>query len=105
MVLDDKVIAEIVKRVVAAAKPTRVILFGSFARGDADEGSDIDLLVIMEEVKSRIDAAVTVRRALDGVSYPFDIVVTTERDFERYRRVPGVLYDEAATEGVTLYAS
>ena len=39
-----------VERIVVAVKPSKVILFGSYARGDADEGSDLDLMVAERDV-------------------------------------------------------
>jgi HEPN domain/Nucleotidyltransferase domain len=46
---DDPVLAEIVRRLVVAYHPQRVYLFGSQARGDADEDSDYDLMVIVPD--------------------------------------------------------
>jgi predicted nucleotidyltransferase len=42
----------------------RVILFGSYARGDADANSDVDLCVVAHGVSSQHRAAVTLRRAV-----------------------------------------
>jgi predicted nucleotidyltransferase len=39
-------LAEIIRRVRAADDPDQIILFGSYARGDFDSDSDLDLLVI-----------------------------------------------------------
>jgi uncharacterized protein len=40
--VDELTLQQVVKRVVATARPSRIILFGSCGRGDADEGSDLD---------------------------------------------------------------
>ena len=53
---DDKTIQSAVDRLVAAVtSPSQVILFGSYARGTADEGSDLDLLVIEREIPDKAD--------------------------------------------------
>lgn len=41
----SKILAEIVRRIVAAAHPLRIMLFGSAARGETGSNSDFDLLV------------------------------------------------------------
>lgn len=56
------IIDEMTKRIVENFSPIRVILFGSQARGDADRGSDIDMLVIMENGVDKADTAVAIRR-------------------------------------------
>ena len=51
MMLTASMINDAVGRVVAvAAAPTKVILFGSYARGDADEDSDLDLIVVEKDL-------------------------------------------------------
>ena len=48
--IDEQTMKQVVERFVAAARPRRVILFGSYGRGDADAGSDLDIMVIEPEV-------------------------------------------------------
>ena len=43
-------IQQAVERLVAASNPSKVILFGSYARWDATEDSDLDLMVIEQEL-------------------------------------------------------
>ena len=53
--ISEKTIQEAVERLVAAANPNKIILFGSYARGDATEDSDLDLMVIAHEVPNAGD--------------------------------------------------
>ena len=65
--LDDKTIQSAVARLVAAATSlSQVILFGSYARGTADEGSDLDLLVIEREIPNKADEYTAPRRRKDA---------------------------------------
>ena len=57
-------IERMTERIVKNFDPQKVILFGSQARGDASEGSDIDLLVVMPLVTDRQQLALNIRRAL-----------------------------------------
>jgi predicted nucleotidyltransferase len=83
----------------AAPAPARVILFGSRARGDADEGSDSDFLVIEREVDDRLAEAVRLRRALRGFGVPVDVIVMDEKLVERRSKVRGTMVDRALREG------
>jgi len=83
----------------AAAAPAKVILFGSRARGDADEGSDFDFLVIEHEVDDRLAEAVKLRRALRGFGVPVDVIVMDEALVQRRSKVRGTMVDRALREG------
>ncbi len=83
----------------AASAPAKVILFGSRARGDADEGSDFDFLVIEHEVDDRLAEAVRLRRALRGFGVPVDVVVMDEALVQRRSKVRGTMVDRALREG------
>jgi predicted nucleotidyltransferase len=97
-------IDEMVHRIAERFSPERIILFGSYARGDAREDSDIDLLVLFPEVDNPHARAAEVYTALIGCStMPKDIVVSTTARFERYRNVVNTVYWPAAREGRVLY--
>lgn len=83
----------------AASAPAKVILFGSRARGDADDGSDFDFLVIEREVGDRLAEAVKLRRALRGSGFPVDVIVMDEALAERRSKVRGTMVDRALREG------
>jgi predicted nucleotidyltransferase len=83
----------------AASAPAKVILFGSHARGDADEGSDLDFLVIEREVPDRLAEAVKLRRALRGLGAPIDVIVMDEALVKRRAKVKGTMVDRALREG------
>ncbi|HEY4915691.1 MAG TPA: nucleotidyltransferase domain-containing protein [Solirubrobacteraceae bacterium] len=83
----------------AASAPARVILFGSHARGDADEGSDFDFLVIECDVPDRAAEAVRLRRALKDFHVPVDVIVMDEALAERRSKVKGTMVDRALREG------
>ena len=65
------IIHQAVVRLAADPLPQRIILFGSQARGDADAGSDIDLLVIETEVPNRAAEMVRLRRLLSPLPAAF----------------------------------
>ncbi len=104
MVDAKSAIDEIVSRIARRFSPERIILFGSHARGDAREDSDVDLLVLFADVRDPRACAAEVYAALIGCSaLPKDIVVSTTARFERYRDVVNTVYWPASREGKILY--
>ena len=67
---------EAVRRLVAAFAPEKIVVFGSFARGEARPGSDLDLLLVLPVVQNRFRAAGRALAALGG-DLPVDVVVVT----------------------------
>lgn len=102
--LDIHTIQKAVQRAVAAAQaPSRVILFGSYARGDADEGSDVDLMVIERRLDNKGEEMVKLSRAIGWIGKGVDVLVYSEDDFLRRSVVPGTAPYWAATEGKVMY--
>jgi len=104
---NDIILAEIVRRLIQDFHPTRVFLFGSRARGDEKEGSDYDLLVVLENITGpafRL-AQMAHRHTLQGISVPVDIVMISESQFEAKKTVIGTLPEAAIHEGKELYAA
>ncbi len=95
-----QVIEEIGARLARAAPPkSRVLLFGSHARGTADDGSDFDVLVIEPTVESPISEAIRLRRELRSLGVPIDVVVMDEAKAKRRASVRGTMVERALREG------
>jgi predicted nucleotidyltransferase len=97
-------IARIVKRIVKEFDPEQIILFGSQARGDAGPDSDVDLLVVMEVVGSKLEKCLEIRGALHDFFMPLDIIVTSPEEFAWRKDVVGTIEWPASKEGRVLYA-
>jgi predicted nucleotidyltransferase len=94
---------EITRRIVAAANPVKVILFGSRARGMTHPGSDVDLLVIERDPVSAHQEAIRLRRLRRDLEIPVDIIVVGQSFAERYGDIPGSVLYPALCEGTVLY--
>ena len=88
-VTDQAVVDTMVERIVARFQPARNLLFGARARGTDNRWSDVDLLVVMDEVEDKRRAAVEMGRALGDLSVSKDIVVTTHEEIARRGNVVG----------------
>lgn len=82
--ITDELIDEAAGLLLAAATPpARVILFGSRARGDHDERSDVDFLVVEDAPRPRRAEIVRLQRALSPLRIPADVVVVSRAEASR----------------------
>jgi predicted nucleotidyltransferase len=101
----NEVLRIAIKRLAEQFHPERIILFGSHARGTADEHSDVDFLVITELAvrENRLHMMTEMDLALGGLGIAKDIVVLTPDEFEEDKDIPGTIARYAAKEGRLLY--
>jgi len=99
----DDIVRDTIGRILAVVSPKQVFLFGSAARGDLHENSDIDLLVVVPRGTHRRKTAQLIYRNLVGLAFGADIVVVTEEDVEKYRDAEGWVIQEALAEGRLVY--
>ena len=103
MGISDTLEKELVQRILTAAKPDRIILFGSAAVSKMNPGSDIDLLVIEEEPGNTRHESVRIRRMLDGIGYPIDVIVMSARRFDETKNIFGGIAYPAHKYGRVIY--
>lgn len=101
MGIDESLTAEIVRRVLTVAKPDRIILFGSAAKGQMTR--DSDLLVVEPAPKNTRNESVRIRRAVGDVGYPVDVAVIARERFEETKSVIGGIAYPAQKYGRLIY--
>lgn len=101
--LPEQTIQGAVERIVAAANPTRVILFGSYGRGEANEDSDLDLMVVEAAVVNRAREMVRLRDAVGHMDIGVDVLVYSEAEFEERRQWLSSVVRWAVEEGKVMY--
>jgi predicted nucleotidyltransferase len=95
-------IRNVTRQIVQQFHPQKVILFGSYAYGQATRDSDVDLLVVMDTDESPLHMAAKIAAAIEH-PFPLDIVVRTPVEFASAVHRKGVFATEVATKGITLY--
>lgn len=100
---DRKLLDEIVETVVATAKPVRVILFGSAARSEMTENSDIDLMVVTSPGTDNTATECEIHTRLPRNAMPVDVIALTTREVELNRNATQSKAGRAIREGKVLY--
>ena len=78
----EQKIKEISDKIIHEYKPEKIILFGSWAWGEPHEDSDIDLLVILESNKPRLERKREILDAIRPSDIPVDLIVHTPYELE-----------------------
>jgi predicted nucleotidyltransferase len=105
VMVSREIIQEATKRLIENFDPERIILFGSYARGTADEHSDVDFMVLTRRAgkQNRLRMMTEMDEALGGLGIAKDIVVLTPEEFEIDKDIPGTIARYASKEGKLLY--
>lgn len=107
--ISDNMIDRITQRIVHEVHPQRILLFGSWARGQANQNSDIDLLVVEREpfgpARSRRQEAARIWRCLSEFRIPKDILVYSVSELSHWKDSSHHVIGMALREGKVLYES
>jgi predicted nucleotidyltransferase len=99
---DPAIIAELVKSVVRAAQPEKIVLFGSAARGEMGPNSDYDVLVIKRGKFNKHRLTVAIYHEFSGGA-AVDIILATPEEIDRYGDAHCLVYYPALREGKVIY--
>ncbi len=83
-------------------KPTRIVMFGSYAYGKPTPDSDVDLLVVMPCKGRPLDAALAVRRTVEA-DFPLDLIVRTPAEMRKRLSLGDFFLREVMDKGIVLY--
>ena len=103
--ISDETLSQVKDRLVNGFHPEKIILFGSQARGTADDRSDVDILVVCSFEGKRRHLMLEMDRALRGLRLARDIMILTPEEFELDCHIPGTIARPAWKEGKVLYES
>ncbi len=98
-------IQNIVDQICRLVHPEKIILFGSAARGESRDGSDIDLLIVVPEGTPKRPTAQFLYRELSNIRVPYDLLVATAGEMEKHKDNIGLIYKTIIEEGKVIYAA
>jgi uncharacterized protein len=102
--ISQRTIRAMARKIGQEFHPRQVVLFGSYARGEATEDSDVDLLVVMDQVGPRGRRTAPIRLMLaEEYVLPVDIVVQSDDAVQKWKDVPGSFTQRVFQEGIVLY--
>ncbi|MBN1661098.1 MAG: nucleotidyltransferase domain-containing protein [Anaerolineae bacterium] len=101
--IDQALIEHLVKTIATRLQPERIVLFGSWAWGEPDEHSDIDILVIKHSSLRRDKRAREVSDLFASRTFPLDVLVYTPAEVERLRKMRGSFVRFILENGRILY--
>ena len=102
--LQNEIIRQAIDRIVgAASQPSKIILFGSYARGDAGEHSDLDIMVIEPVVEDRAQEMLRLQESIGWIGVDVDVLVYSEAEFEQRRNWCSTPVYWALREGQVMY--
>lgn len=99
----EAILQRAVKALVAAVDPEQIILFGSAARGEFGEDSDLDFLVVVDERKLDKAAQLRAIHSLRGLGVPKDVFFSFPERFEARKNLIGTIEEPAHREGRVIY--
>ena len=99
---EDK-IRQVTKKIVKQFQPEKIILFGSYAWGEPNQDSDVDLFVVKETENTR-DLAREINRAIFPRPFPMDLIVYRPKQLEKRKRMGDLFINEVLNKGKVLYA-
>jgi predicted nucleotidyltransferase len=102
--IPQKAIDQVVEQVVEKFKPQKIILFGSYARGNPRPESDVDLLVVMKTSNKKSKQSLEIRRHL-GVMFGLDLIVYTQKRLKERVDMGDWFLRDILKEGKVLYES
>jgi len=93
----------IVRQVVALARPQRILLFGSAAKGRWRSDSDLDFLIVVDDSQQPDSVLDLLNTRVRRDQVPCDFLVTTASTLRRQRRNPGLVYGAILRESRVVY--
>lgn len=102
-IIDKNLIKKIAAKLVQACQPNKIILFGSCARNEMSEGTDIDLLVIEKNLENKGKEMVRLRNIIGNVGVGVDLLVYSQQEVDEGGHLPGTALYVGLKEGKIIY--
>lgn len=102
-VMTSDQVNSIFNTIIQGYQPDKIILFGSYARGEANDDSDLDLLIIKATDESKYKRSVRVRNLFNPQPCAMDILIYTPEEYESLMKFKSLIPYIATKEGKVVY--
>ena len=102
--IPQKAIDQVVQQIVEKFKPQKIILFGSYARGNPRPESDVDLLVVMDTPMREVKQALKIHHSLN-IMFGLDLIVYTPKHLQERVDMSDWFVRDMLKEGKVVYES
>jgi predicted nucleotidyltransferase len=104
--INNQQISLITNFIIKAINPLEIVLFGSYARNTANEQSDLDIFIMLENEPQRSEKKQIlkdIRLKLFDIGYPVDIIINSKERYEKFKKYVGTIFYDINKEGVVLW--
>jgi uncharacterized protein len=101
--LDQKLLGDVVQTIVRRYTPLRIVLFGSYARGDYNAASDVDLLLLVADAGDWFERGLEFKRLIPDEPLPVEAHIYTAREYAQMKAADNPFVHQIETEGKVLY--
>ncbi len=101
----DFTLQKIKETIIKAVSPKKIILFGSRARGEVDNNSDYDILVIKDNIKNERDISRRINYELlnEHIESDVEILATSTEKWNKHKDNIAFIYKNINAESLVLY--
>lgn len=99
----DKTLEKILNKILEIVTPEKVILFGSRAKGEANQDSDYDILIVKSGLTDKRGLSKKLYRNMLGTNASVDILIEVPEIIEKYKDSVGYIYKKILQEGKIIY--
>jgi predicted nucleotidyltransferase len=98
----NKIVKRFINLIIKKFNLKKIIIFGSFARGDYHKGSDLDLIIVGEFKERFIDRIGKIIELNDS-DLEIDAMVYTEEEFQKMIQERRPFIEQVLEEGIVVY--
>ncbi|GHV91690.1 nucleotidyltransferase [Spirochaetia bacterium] len=102
---DLLIMDRIVTFITSLINPEKIVLFGSYARGDNKDNSDIDILIIMNHLENEREITGLLYKSLlhEDITIPIDFLAIDHDKYNKLKNRTGYIYKTIEQDGQILY--
>jgi len=101
--VSNQTIRAIVDHIAAHFKPEQIVLFGSYAYGNPEPWSDLDLLIVIDAPEGEMEKALAIRKNLPPYPFTIDVIVRSRETLEKRKKLGDWFLQEITKNGKVIY--